>query len=69
MKHKKHGRIDVKPHSRRAPGPRQARPAPAPGQTDFSPAEEQAMRAGQRQARMAPPDDAVVEDSPVQLLD
>jgi hypothetical protein len=50
-KHKKHA---VRAHERAAPT-RKPKPAPAPGQTSFSPEEEQSMRAGQRQANMAPP--------------
>lgn len=50
-KFKKHS---VRAHERRPPT-RKPKPAPAPGQNTFSPEEETAMRAGQRQANMAPP--------------
>jgi hypothetical protein len=41
------------------PGPRAPKPAdlvPAPGPNEFDAGQEQAMRQGQRQANMAPPD-------------
>lgn len=47
----------VREHERKPPT-RRPKPAPAPGQHEFSPEEEQAMRSGQRQANTAPmPDD------------
>lgn len=44
----------VKAHHRSAPV-RRPKAAPAPGQHEFSPDEEMAMRQGQRAANMAPP--------------
>lgn len=52
--------IEVRPHKRRAPGPRApsaSQLAPSPGPNEFDAGQEQAMRQGQRQANMpAPPD-------------
>jgi hypothetical protein len=55
MARKRH--IEVKPHVRRPPGPRSPKPAdvaPAPGPNEFDADQEQAMRAGRRQANMPP---------------
>lgn len=49
--------IKVKPHVRRPPAPRGSAPAaPQVGPNVFDAGQEQAMRQGQRQANMAPPD-------------
>jgi hypothetical protein len=52
-KHKGKGKVAVKPHFR---GPRGSLPpkTPAPGPNEFSPDQEQAMRAGAANARMSP---------------
>lgn len=56
-KHPEPERIPVKPHHRARPSfkPKAPPPSPMPGQTDFSPDEEQAMRHGRRAQNMAPP--------------
>lgn len=51
MAKKKH--IEVKPHFRKPPGPRMPS-APSVGPNEFDAGQEQAMRAGQRQANMPP---------------
>jgi len=53
---KKHdaGGIAVRGHKRKAPGPRRPPAPPAPGQTEFSPEQETAMRQGARAARSGP---------------
>lgn len=52
----------VKAHHRRAPV-RKPPQAPMPGQHEFSPEDEQAMRQGQRQSRMVTPIDPTEPDA------
>lgn len=54
----------VRGHSRKAPTfkPKLPPAPPAPGQTDFSPDEEQAMRAGRRAQNAAPAPDMDEDD-------
>lgn len=52
---KKH-HVEVAPHKRKPPTRRPAHErAPKPGQHEFSPEEEAAMRQGQRASNMTPP--------------
>lgn len=61
MKHKKGGKLPIPPrriavpaHSRAAPM-RKPPAAPMPGPNEFDAGQEQSMRAGARNARLAPP--------------